>query len=86
MRESTYFMTGKQLKLKSIFLLECPLYEDDRATLLETCEVEIKHFETLGLENKFIIIMKIKEAKGLSINVNIFMSVQSIHFQRPPPP
>ncbi len=46
---------------------------------------------SMGVNNYSITIQKIKQrltqhAKGPSKNVNIFMSVQTVHFFRPPPP
>ncbi len=44
------------------FLLECPLYDDDRNALLQICAIEIENCGNIGRENKFIEIMNNKNA------------------------
>ncbi len=55
------------------FLLECPLYEDERNALLQICAIEIKNLDNMGSENKFIEIMNNKNiyAKLLLLLVNM---------------
>ncbi len=43
------------------FLLECPLYINERNCLLQMCQFEIESFGNLDHEEKFIEIMKNKK-------------------------
>ncbi len=49
------------------FLLECPLYDDDRNALLQICAIKIENFGNIGTENRFIEIMKNKNAIVISV-------------------
>ena len=48
------------------FLLECPLYVEERYPLLQVCQIEIEQLSELGQEETFIEIMKSKNGKVIA--------------------
>ncbi len=61
-----FFCSKDAVENENHFLLECSLYEDERSALLEICEIEIENSANMVSENKFIEIMKNKNANDIA--------------------
>ncbi len=57
------------------FLLECPLYTDQRTILLQVCHTNIENFTNMNQEDRFVEIMKKKTIKLLLYWENIYTIV-----------
>ncbi len=79
-----FFCSKDAIENENNFLLECSLYEDERNALLEICEIEIENFANMVSKNKFIEIMKNKNAKVIAaLGKYVYHSMMKRSEQKP---